>query len=151
MTLVLAYHGCSLETAQELLGGSPFLHSTQDYDWLGAGIYFWENDILRAYQWATEDRLHFDHPSVVGAVIELGSCHGLTTQSGNSGAGADHGRLSHSGMAAHGTGIAQPVRTLLIYKASRVFGNSSGCSMAGRVASVRLRLGAPIRPITSRD
>jgi len=82
MPLVLAYHGCSLETAQQLLGGSPFLPSTQDYDWLGSGIYFWENDILRAYQWATEPRLHFDHPSVVGAVIELGNCLDLTTQSG---------------------------------------------------------------------
>jgi len=82
LPLILAYHGCSLETAQQLLGGSPFLHSVQDYDWLGSGIYFWENDILRAYQWATESRLNFDHPSVVGAVIELGNCLDLTTQSG---------------------------------------------------------------------
>jgi hypothetical protein len=82
MALVLAYHGCSLETAQQLLGGSSFLPSTQDYDWLGSGIYFWENDILRAYQWATDPRLKFDHPSVVGAVIELGNCLDLTTQSG---------------------------------------------------------------------
>jgi hypothetical protein len=82
MPLVLAYHGCSLETAQQLLGGSLFQPSTQDYDWLGAGIYFWENDILRAYQWANESRLSFDHPSVVGAVIELGNCLDLTTQSG---------------------------------------------------------------------
>jgi hypothetical protein len=80
--LVLAYHGCALETAQKLLGGSPFLASTQNYDWLGAGIYFWENDVLRAYQWATEPRLNFDHPSVVGAVIELGNYLDLTTQSG---------------------------------------------------------------------
>jgi hypothetical protein len=64
------------------LGGSPFLPSVEDYDWLGSGIYFWENDILRAYQWATESRLNFDHPSVVGAVIELGNCLDLTTQSG---------------------------------------------------------------------
>ncbi len=82
MALVLAYHGCSLETAQKLLGGSSFLPSTQDYDWLGTGIYFWENDILRAYQWANEARLQFDHPSVVGAVIDLGKCLDLTTQSG---------------------------------------------------------------------
>jgi hypothetical protein len=54
----------------------------QDYDWLGSGIYFWENDILRAYQWATESRLNLNHPSVVGAAIELGNCLDLTTQSG---------------------------------------------------------------------
>jgi hypothetical protein len=36
--LVLAYHGCALETAQKLLGGSSFLPSRKDYDWLGAGF-----------------------------------------------------------------------------------------------------------------
>ncbi len=82
MPLVLAYHGCALETAQRLLGGSSFVPSTRDYDWLGAGIYFWENDAIRAYQWATEARLHFYRPSVVGAVVELGECLDLTTQSG---------------------------------------------------------------------
>jgi hypothetical protein len=79
---VLAYHGCSLETAQELLGGSPFRASAKDYDWLGEGSYFWENDPLRAYKWATEPRLKFGYPSVVGSVIELGNCLDLTTQSG---------------------------------------------------------------------
>jgi len=82
LPLVLAYHGCSLETAQKLLGGLPFQPSRKEYDWLGAGIYFWENDVVRAYQWATEPRRNFDHPSVVGAAIELGNCLDLTTQSG---------------------------------------------------------------------
>ena len=82
MTLVLAYHGCDLETAQELLSGSPFQPSNRDYDWLGVGSYFWENDIVRAYRWATEPRRESEHPSVVGAAIELGNCLDLTTQSG---------------------------------------------------------------------
>ncbi|MFZ0744382.1 MAG: hypothetical protein WAM85_08240 [Terracidiphilus sp.] len=82
MPTVLAYHGCNLDTAHDLLGGSPFKHSTRDYDWLGKGSYFWENDALRAYQWAAEPRREFDHPSVVGAVIELGNCLDLTTQTG---------------------------------------------------------------------
>lgn len=82
MALVLAYHGCKLETAQELLDGSPFLPSTQDYDWLGTGIYFWENDVVRAYQWAKEHRERFAHPTVIGAVIELGNCLDLATQTG---------------------------------------------------------------------
>ena len=80
--LLLAYHGCDLDTAQKLLGGSVFQPSQRDYDWLGEGSYFWENDILRAYQWATEPRRNFSHPSVVGAAIELGHCLDLTTQSG---------------------------------------------------------------------
>lgn len=82
MPLVLAYHGCDHETAQELLGGSQFQPSTRDYDWLGTGSYFWENDVLRGYQWASEPRREFVHPSVVGAVIELGKCLDLTTQPG---------------------------------------------------------------------
>lgn len=82
MSIVLAYHGCDLETAQELLGGSPFKPSTKDYDWLGEGSYFWENDALRAYQWATEPRRKFKSASVVGSVIELGKCLDLMTQSG---------------------------------------------------------------------
>jgi hypothetical protein len=49
---------------------------------LGAGSYFWESDPVRAYQWATEPRRKFAHPSVVGAAIKLGHCLDLTTQSG---------------------------------------------------------------------
>ena len=82
MPIVLGYHGCDLRTARELLSGSPFKPSSQNYDWLGAGSYFWENDPVRAYQWATEPRSEFHHPTVVGAVIELGHCLDLTTQSG---------------------------------------------------------------------
>jgi hypothetical protein len=82
LSLVLAYHGCDLKTAQQLLGGSPFQPSKRDYDWLGAGIYFWENDVVRAYKWAAEHRRNFVHPTVVGAAIELGNCLDLTTQSG---------------------------------------------------------------------
>ncbi len=80
MAIVLDYHGCDLDTARQLLGGSPFLPSNQLYDWLGAGSYFWEADIVRAYEWAKERRSH--GPSVVGAVIELGNCLDLTTRSG---------------------------------------------------------------------
>jgi hypothetical protein len=82
LPIVLAYHGCDLETAQQLVGGSPFQPGNKDYDWLGTGIYFRENDVIRAYQWATAPRRNFHHPSVVGAVIELGDCLDLTTQSG---------------------------------------------------------------------
>ena len=65
-----------------MLGGSRFQPSTKGYDWLGAGCYFWENDVVRAYRWATEHRRKFAHPSVVGVAIEPGNCLDLTTQSG---------------------------------------------------------------------
>ena len=81
-SVVLAYHGCSTQTAQTLLGGSEFLASEKPYDWLGHGVYFWEEDPVRAWQWATERPSTRESPSVVGAVISLGVCLDLTTQDG---------------------------------------------------------------------
>jgi len=80
MPIVLGYHGCDMTTAQSLLSGHSFISSTKDYDWLGSGVYFWENDPLRAFQWATQKRRHYKNPTLVGAVIELGKCFDLTTQ-----------------------------------------------------------------------
>lgn len=54
--------------------------SDKSYDWLGHGSYFWEWDILRAYEWAQDKRA--TQPCVVGAVIELGNCLDLTTRRG---------------------------------------------------------------------
>lgn len=80
MPLTLGFHGCELATARTLLGGSPFQPSERDYDWLGSGIYFWEDDPIRAYQWAVDPYRKFRHPSLVGAVIRTGKCLDLTTQ-----------------------------------------------------------------------
>ena len=50
--------------------------SRRDYDWLGEGVYFWENDSIRAWEWADwkAGRGDFDEPFVLGARIELGKC-----------------------------------------------------------------------------
>lgn len=80
MSIVLGYHGCDVETARNLLGGSAFAASDKPYDWLGYGSYFWEWDIVRAYEWAQDRRAK--QPCVVGAVIELGNCLDLTTRRG---------------------------------------------------------------------
>jgi hypothetical protein len=60
--------------------GSPLKPSTNLYDWLGNGIYFWENNAERAYQWAEvkADRGDYKIPAVIGAVIDLGYCLNLT-------------------------------------------------------------------------
>jgi len=80
LSIVLGYHGCTKQAAQLLLSGSCFELSNKPYDWLGAGSYFWEDDVVRAYQWACERRS--TAPCVVGAVIELGNCLDLTKQTG---------------------------------------------------------------------
>ena len=68
------------------MGGAPFVPSTNDYDWLGAGIYFWEVNPQRGLDFVTEmkDRgfKKIVRPSVVGAIIDLGSCLDLMTSVG---------------------------------------------------------------------
>lgn len=82
-SFVLGYHGCAEDVAASLIDGSSFRPSTNEYDWLGHGIYFWENDPDRALDWVTEKLRQTDataRPAVVGAVIDLGLCLDVTTQ-----------------------------------------------------------------------
>lgn len=73
---VIGYHACSKEVANRLLlEGEGFKHSTNAWEWLGHGIYFWEFGLQRAYDWAQErwgsQGREF---AVVGALIQLGNC-----------------------------------------------------------------------------
>lgn len=51
--------------------------SSNTYDWLGNGIYFWEQNYQRAYEWAV-NRYGTDDAAVIGAIIDLGYCLNLT-------------------------------------------------------------------------
>ena len=66
---ILGYHGCTKETATEILSkeGAHLEQSKSEYEWLGEGVYFWENSYDRALKWAI-DR-YSDRADVVGAVI----------------------------------------------------------------------------------
>jgi hypothetical protein len=59
-------------------------HSTKSYDWLGHGVYFWENDPARGLEWAASGKKNgkIEKPDVVGAIVDLGRCLDLTTQTG---------------------------------------------------------------------
>jgi hypothetical protein len=76
---VIAYHGCDAQVAARLIDGEPFRPSSNDFDWLGEGIYFWEYGYERALQFAEEQRMRgkLEHPSVVGALLQLGNCFDL--------------------------------------------------------------------------
>lgn len=81
--LVLGFHGCDLSTFDSVIKDSkPMRASTNKYDWLGPGIYFWENNYERAYDWAVAQsknpRSKIKNPAVIGAVIDLGYCLNLT-------------------------------------------------------------------------
>ena len=81
-SFILGYHGCDRMLAERVLGGRASLKpSHNDYDWLGDGIYFWEQNAHRAYEFAVEvaARSHpsgqtIKTPAVVGAVIDFGLC-----------------------------------------------------------------------------
>ena len=48
---LLGYHGCDEQVAENVLSGNDTLRpSTNDYDWLGHGIYFWESNPRRALE-----------------------------------------------------------------------------------------------------
>ena len=86
--LVLAFHGCDENTYHKVLHKhEKLLPSNNTYDWLGNGIYFWENSFARAQEWACSsceryNKKHPDeepkNPAVIGAVISLGNCLDLT-------------------------------------------------------------------------
>jgi hypothetical protein len=55
--LVLGFHGCDSTVFERVLYGHEDLEiSHNSYDWLGSGIYFWENSFQRAYDWAVEKK-----------------------------------------------------------------------------------------------
>lgn len=75
--LVLGFHGCNKETYDNVIQKKEHLHASLNaYDWLGNGIYFWENNYTRAFEWAYNR--YKDDAAVVGAVIDLGYCLNLT-------------------------------------------------------------------------
>jgi hypothetical protein len=75
--IVVGYHGCSADFARELLLGArpiaAWSSSTNDWDWLGHGIYFWEHSPERALRWANAKYPPMGMvPGVIGAIIQLG-------------------------------------------------------------------------------
>lgn len=74
--LTLGFHGSDDTIAEKVLQGKFDLKNSENaYDWLGPGIYFWENSPERALKWAKENaRRGGVKPAVIGAVIDLGFC-----------------------------------------------------------------------------
>jgi hypothetical protein len=74
---VVGYHGTSKKHATSILRRG-FKPSENAFDWLGTGIYFFEENEERARAWAR--RLHPHDPEVVGAVLNLAGVLDLTEQ-----------------------------------------------------------------------
>ncbi|ALO34670.1 hypothetical protein CMT41_08015 [Colwellia sp. MT41] len=87
-SIVYGFHGLDKKIGLKILNNEDnFHHSNNKYDWLGSGIYFWENNLERAKQYAVEDSSRstssISEPFVLGAVLELGNCLDLLDQKYN--------------------------------------------------------------------
>ena len=83
--LVYGFHGIDKEIGLRILNQEQeFKLSNNRYDWLGDGIYFWENNLARAWQYAEiaskRKNSSIKTPYVLGAILELGNCLDLLNQ-----------------------------------------------------------------------
>lgn len=84
--IILGFHGCDKQFGEKALSKEKNIlrKSDNSYDWLGSGIYFWENNHKRASEYAKElqkfpsiNKPKINDPYVIGAVINLGKCFNL--------------------------------------------------------------------------
>jgi hypothetical protein len=85
-SVFLGYHGCDQDVAEDILAGKTEVRSsTNSYDWLGSGAYFWENNPARALSWAKllarSNSKKIKTPAVIGAIIDAGNCLDLAEES----------------------------------------------------------------------
>ncbi len=86
---VIGFHSCERELGLRVLNGATELKpSLNSWDWLADGIYFWEQNPLRALQYAQESAsgIQFNKKAiqvsfVLGAIIDLGNCLNLLENS----------------------------------------------------------------------
>jgi hypothetical protein len=79
---VIGFHSCDKEVGIKVLNGELELSPSDNaWDWLGGGVYFWEQNPERAVQYAIEcangeqkNKKRIRTPFVIGSTIELGNC-----------------------------------------------------------------------------
>ena len=95
-SFVLGFHGCDKSLGMDIINKKEELKSSEnDWDWLGTGMYFWEQDPKRAYRYSLDIKNAKQHssqiktkeekskykPFVIGAIIRLDLCLNLLEQS----------------------------------------------------------------------
>lgn len=79
---ITAFHSCDREIGLKVLNAKETLMPSNNlWDWLGPGVYFWEQNPGRALEYAKEcavgkqkNKIRIKTPFVIGAIIELGNC-----------------------------------------------------------------------------
>jgi hypothetical protein len=82
--LITVFHGCDKSVRDKIVSSEieHIRHSKADWEWLGAGQYFWENSYEMALDWAHYIKRHpmpnsrnpILEPSVIGAIVDLKNC-----------------------------------------------------------------------------
>jgi hypothetical protein len=70
--LLIGFHGCDKSVRDRIINNQSMLYeSNNDYDWLGNGMYFWENNRARALEFAQNlqrnpqgNKTHIQNPSM---------------------------------------------------------------------------------------
>lgn len=85
-SFILGFHGCEKSVGDAIIQGTEqhLRWSDKEHDWLGHGVYFWEGDPARAWQWALqrEAESKIAEPCVIGAIIDLKHCLDLFSHDG---------------------------------------------------------------------
>ncbi|RFM37074.1 hypothetical protein [Chitinophaga silvisoli] len=79
--LLLGFHGCDKSIRDKIINGQIMMKASHNnYDWLGSGMYFWQNNHARAIDFAQNPpgKGKIEHPAVLGAAFSLGNCLDLT-------------------------------------------------------------------------
>ncbi len=79
---ITGFHSCDRKVGLKILNGeTQLIASNNAWDWLGPGVYFWEQNPNRALEYAVDSALGkqknkwpIKTPFVIGAIIELGNC-----------------------------------------------------------------------------
>ena len=139
---ILGFHGTDEETVHKILNDrkSHLRPSANEHDWLGGGIYFWENDPVRAHSFSKE-RMKWKgitgkKPAVIGAVIDLGLCLNFFDQPALMELGEGHAELKADFDA---MGIDLPVNG----NEGRLWARDLDCAVVEAVHDLRAKAGLP--------
>jgi hypothetical protein len=70
--VVVGFHGTDVDAAATIVAQQRFVTSSHAWEWLGVGVYFWEENDRRAWEWAEERS--GARAAVVRAELDLGRC-----------------------------------------------------------------------------
>ena len=74
---IVGFHATTPEKARAILSTKKYTSSMSEFNWLGKGVYFWENDLQRAIEWGCN--LYTPaNTAVIKQTLKLGRCLDLT-------------------------------------------------------------------------